>query len=254
MVMKPWKLGTAWLVAATLALGTCATQSTQDTAPTTRSTPTSTPITAASTTVAAATSDFPSRGPVEPGTYHIERSPWVVAGFTMTMSDGWETQYGAPGAFKDYGPDGEVGFGFGIVDGIYADPCVGSEGEAGGEVIELGPSVDDLANALLQQPHTVATGPVDTTLGGVPAKRIDLTMAGDPETATCNIDVPGNLQLWHHPPTDDYFVLSGGASASVFILDLNGERQVFTTQYPADAPEDAISELQTIIDSITIDR
>ena len=209
------------------------------------------PVDQPTTTVGEIRSDFPASGPVEPGTYHIPPSGWSVSGFTMTMPEGWVTQYGSPGAAKASDSVGELGFYFVIVDAIYSDPCVGSAGEAD-ELMKVGPSVDDLANALLEQPHTVTTGPVDTTLGGLPAKRIDLTMEDDPETATCNTNLPGNLQIWLSQPVDDYLVLGDG-TASVYIFDVNGERQVFVTQVGDETTTEDLEEMQTIIDSIKID-
>jgi hypothetical protein len=190
---------------------------------------------------------------VEPGTYRLASSAWNVAGFTMTMPDGWEAEHGSPGAIKVSDSDSEAGFYFVIVDAIYTDPCVGSAGEPGSELMEVGPSVDDLADALLDQPHTVATGPVDTTLGGLPATRIDLAMADDPETATCNINLPGHLQIWHSAPVDKYFVLLGDGAASVYILDINGERQVLLTQVRAGTSTEDIAEMQAIVDSVKFD-
>lgn len=246
--MKQWKLRNLVLVATVLALAACATQTGQD-APSTTST-----TTAAPTTVAEARSDFPAIGPVEAGTYRLPTSAWSVADVTLTMPGGWETDYGAPYAIKSSGPDGAVEFSFMIVDSIFADPCVGSAPDEGGERMEVGPSVDDLAQALLQQPHTLATGPVDTTIGGLPAKRIDLAMEDDPALATCNTDVPGNLQIWHSDRSDDWFVLFGDGTASVYIFEVNGERQVLQTQYPAGAKTEDINELQEIVESITIDK
>ena len=196
-------------------------------------------------------SDFPASGPVEAGTYRIPASAWSVADVTLTMPDGWETG-SFPGASKLSDTDDELYFSFMTVDEIFSDPCVGSAPEEW-ELMEVGPSVDDLVEALLAQPHTVATGPVDTTLGGLPAKRIDLTVADDPETATCNTDVPGNLQIWHSDPVADWFVLSGDGTASVYILDVNGERQVLVTQYLAGSTTEDINELQDIIDTIRFD-
>jgi hypothetical protein len=233
-------------VAAVIALAACTTPAAQDTATTSTST------TAAPTTTAEVRFDFPASGPVEGGIYHIPPSAWNLAGLTMTMPEGWETQYGSPGAFKHSDQGGELGFYFVIVDSIYADPCIGSGGEGAPDLMKVGPSVDDLANALLEQPHTVTSGPVDTTLGGLPAKRIDLTIGEDPETATCNVNIPGSLQIWHSEPVDKYFVLGDG-SASVYILDVNGERQVFVTHVRAATSSDDIAEMQAIIDSIEID-
>ena len=244
---------TTWLVVAAVMLAACTSQTGQNADPTGESTPSSTPATTPPGTVAEARSDFPANGPVEAGTYHIPSSAWNIAGLTLTMPEGWETQYGSPGALKHSDQERELGFYFVIVDSIYADPCIGSEGEGASNVMDVGPDVDDLANALLDQPHTVTSGPVDTSLGGLPAKRIDLTMAEDPETATCNVNIPGSLQIWHSEPVDKYFVLSGDGTASVYILDLNGERQVLLTGRNDGTTADDVAEMQTIIDSIEID-
>jgi hypothetical protein len=229
---------------ATIALASCATQTTQDTAPTSTS--------MAPTTVAAARTDFPADGPIEAGTYHIPPSVWSVAGLTLTMPEGWEAQYGSPGALKLSAADEEAGFYFVMPDSFFSDPCVGTAADPW-ELMEVGPGVDDLVDALLAQPHTVATGPVDTTLGGLPAKRIDLTMADDPETATCNVDLPGHVQIWYSEPADKFFVLLGDATASVYILEVNGLRQVFLTQVRAATRAEDITEMEAIIDSIRID-
>lgn len=230
-----------WLVAATVALAACASPQTgEDTVSTGAST------TAATTTDAAARSDFPASGPVEAGTYHIPPSVWNVAGITMTVPEGWETQFGPPTAFKLSGGDQELALYFVTVDAIYSDPC---EGE--GELIEIGTNVDDLANALLEQPHTVATGPVETTLGGLPAKRIEMTVPDDLDPATCRMGE--HLQIWYSEPPDKYFVLLGDATAHVYIFDVKGKRQVFYTHYQAGATAEDINEMQTIIESIKID-
>jgi hypothetical protein len=242
--MKLQRLRKIGFAAMALALAACTTQTGQGTSPTT-----STPAEPTTVAVSVARSDFPASGPVEAGTYRIPASAWSVADVTMTLPEGWETQLDYPGAFK--APDGHTEFFFVLVDSVYSDPCVGSGGEPGIE--EVGPGVDDLAQALLAQPHTVATGPVETTLGGLPAQRIDLTMEDDPETATCNSQVPGNLQIWHSRPTDSYFVLLGDGNASVYILEVNGERQVLLTQHQAEATDEELDQLQAIIESIEID-
>jgi hypothetical protein len=48
-------------------------------------------------------------------------------------------------------------------------------------------------------------------------------------------------------------VLLSDGPASAYILDVKGERQVFTTQYRVGATAADISEMQTIIESIRID-
>ena len=56
------------------------------------------------------------------------------------------------------------------------DLCRCVRGQRLGGSVEVGPGVDDLATALLEQPGPKASGPVETTLGGYPATRIDLTV------------------------------------------------------------------------------
>ncbi len=202
-----------------------------------------------STTVAADIADWPPPGPIEAGTYHIAPSAWTVADLTVTMPEGWETQYGSPVATKGDGQHPGLGFQFVIVDAIYSDPCKGSDGPW--DLTQVGPSVDDLVAALLAQPFTGATGPVDTTIGGVPATRIDLAIPDSVYTPTCNL--PLKLQIWHSVPADEYFVLLGDGTASVYIFDVDGERQVLVTQYRDGATAEDLTELQTIIDSISID-
>ena len=111
--------------------------------------------------------------------------------------------------------------------------------------------MDDLVNALLEQPVVVTDRPIDTTLGGLPAKRIDLSVPDDLDAAACRMGE--HLQIWYSPPADKYFVLLGDGSASVYVLDVDGERQVFLTHYRAGATLDDMAEMEAIVDSIEID-
>ena len=140
----------------------------------------------------------------------------------------------------------ELGFNAVVPDTIYADACEGSQGER----MEVGPSVDDLAAALLKQQGPKTSGPVDTTLGGYPASRIDLTVPKGFDLKPCNL--PDALQIWFSPPADNYFVLLPDGIASVYIVDVDGQRQVFLTQYGSATSDEDVRELQAILDSIHI--
>jgi hypothetical protein len=48
-------------------------------------------------------------------------------------------------------------------------------------------------------------------------------------------------------------VLLGDGNASVYILDIDGERQVLLTQHQAEATDEELDQLQAIIESIEID-
>jgi hypothetical protein len=175
----------------------------------------------------------------------MPRDEWSVVDFTVTLPEDWTVQYGHVFA-KDPDTVDELGFYAVVVDEIYADAC---EGDAG-EVMDVGPSVDDLAAALLQQPGPMASGPVETSLGGYPATRIDLAIPEDLDLAACTYADVG-LQIWYSAPADKYFVLLRDGAVSVYIVDVDGQRQVFVTGGSVTSDEN-VRELQATLDSIQI--
>jgi hypothetical protein len=214
--------------------------------------PASDPSPAHSPTADATGSAFPFSAdpvPVEPGTYRIPRSAWSVADLTFTFPEGWTVQYGHVFAGN---PDEDDEFGFYpvVVDTIWADACAGSDS---GDPIVVGPNVDDLTAALLQQPGPLASGPVATTVGGYPATRIDLTVPEGFALDACNAAGIG-LQIWYSPAADKNFVLAADGSASVYILDVDGERQVFLAQHGDKTSDEDLAELQAVLETIHIEQ
>ena len=205
---------------------------------------TGTPATPAETGMPFAYSTDPVA--IEPGTYRIPRSEWSVVDFTVTFPEGWTVQYAHVYA-KDPDTVDELGFYAVVVDQIYGNACEGDTGE----LIDVGPSVDDLATALLQQPGPMARGPVDTSLGGYPATRIDLAIPEGFDLAACSLGDIG-LQIWYSTPADKYFVLLPDGAVSVYIVDVDGQRQVFLTGGSVTSEEN-VRELRVILDSIQIE-
>ena len=212
--------------------------------------PASTPSVAPSPTAGPTVTPFPNEMEpvaIEPGTYRIPSSAWSVTDFTVNFPEGWSVQYGHVYASNTDGDD-EFGFYAVVVDDIFADAC---DGTTGG-LMETGPSVSDLAAALLQQPGPEASDPVDTTLGGYPAVRIDLKVPQGFDLKACTLEGSG-LQIWYSPPADKYLVLLADGSASVYILEVDGARQVFMTQHRSATSDEDVQELQTVLDSIHIE-
>jgi hypothetical protein len=182
---------------------------------------------------------------LEAGTYVISSSRSSVADFTATFPEGWMVQYGD--TFSKH-PDSEEGVGFysTFVDTIFADACEGSDGD----LVEVGPSVDDLAAALRHQPGAETSGPVETTVAGFAATRIDLTVPKGFVLKNCSL--PDALQIWMSPP-DAYTVLFPDGVASAYIVDVDGQRQVFWTWTASAASDEDQQELQGVLDSIQIE-
>ncbi len=185
--------------------------------------------------------------PIEPGTYRIPSSAWSMVEYTVTFPEGWTVQDGV--IYHKHHSDAPDGLGFSafVPDTIYADACEGSQGE----LMEVGSSVDDLAAALLKQRGPMASAPVDITLGGYPAIRIDLTVPKGFDLKPCNL--PDALQVWFSGRADRYVTLLPGEIASMYIVDVDGQRQVFQAFSGPGASGEDVRELRAILDSIHIE-
>jgi hypothetical protein len=184
---------------------------------------------------------------IEPGRYRIPTSVWSAADFTVTFPEGWSVQYGH--VYHQNDQQGETAEFYAIdLDEIYTDSCHGE-----GVPQALGPSVNDLVTALAEQKGTDAGEPVETTVGGHPATRVDIKIPKGLDLAECRLADDGvlGLQLWYSEPADKYFVVQPGGLASVYVLDVNGDRQVFLTQQFAPTPADR-AEVQAVLNSIRV--
>lgn len=181
---------------------------------------------------------------IRPGTYLVPRSAVTAVDYTLTFPQGWRVQYGR---IYHGGSNELAGIELSayVVDYVYSDSCAGEKGT----VEPVGPTSADLVAALLVQPGTDATGPIATTLGGRPATRVDLRAPRDTDHAACRLRGQG-LQIWHSAPADAYFVLLTDGTASAYVLDVDGKRVVFVTQYRAGTPAADRAELQSVLDSI----
>lgn len=211
----------------------------------------SVPAATPSSTPDAAATPFPDRTEpvaIEPGTYRIASSAWSDTDFSVTFPEGWTVQHGHVYA-SNSDEDDEFGFYAVVVGDIFADAC---EGETGG-LTEIGPSVDDLAEALLRQPGPTASDPVDVALGGYQGTRIDLIIPEGLDLEACSFEGIG-LQVWYSAPADKYFVLLADATARVYIVDVDGQRQVFLAQHRSATSDDDLEELESVLDSIRFEE
>ena len=184
---------------------------------------------------------------IEPGTYRIPSSEWSPVDFTVTFPAGWTVQYGH--VYHQSDERGETAEFYAIdLDEIFTDSCHGA-----GVPKAVGPGVDDLVTALREQKSTDVGIPVDTSLGGYPAVAVDLQIPKRLDLEECRLADDGvrGLQLWYSAPADKYFVLMPGGTAVVYVLDVDGDRQVFVTQEFSPTPEES-TELQAVLDSIRI--
>ena len=208
--------------------------------------PSATPVPSVAETPAATSIPSLAEGPLDRGTYTIDDTSQTAIPLTFTVPAGWF--YRSDGyVYRNEDPD-ELGFNTDAVTHVYADAC-----KSEGAITPVGPTVDDLVRALVDQANSNASTPVDVTLGGNPAKRIDISIPADLDLSTCR--VPEELiQIWADPAETSYFALPAkpaGIVGPVYIADVNGDRVViYTNPQPGSSASD-LAELQAVLDSIT---
>jgi hypothetical protein len=196
-------------------------------------------------------------GTLAAGTYIAHPfAPDDTIGFAFTVpSNSWEglnfDQAGTVGVAWA-GDSGGVGLGFMRVTELNGDPCKWS-GTA--DDIAVGPTVDDLVNALTNAPHLEATAPVAATISGFSGKKLEITMLNsvfqptDPE-ASLGCD-QGNPALWNGKGFDIYPQGVNNRWA-LTILDVQGDRVIILASDFANSEPQRQTELRAIADSIQI--
>ena len=192
-------------------------------------------------------------GQLEPGTYIVSSAAAPVrtpVSFTFTVPAGWITRAQDLYTYKLADTAQELGFVPWVVTHVYSDAC-----HSEGALKEVGPTVDDLVAALVDQANSDATQPADVEVGGYPAKFINMSVPTDLDTSTCR-NPELLIQIWANRIETDYFAIPVGtdphadAVSGVYIVDVNGERVVLLAGHEPDASAADVAELDSIIGSI----
>ncbi|MEP6639217.1 MAG: hypothetical protein ABJC39_07685 [Chloroflexota bacterium] len=137
------------------------------------------------------------------------------------------------------------------IGNVYADPCQWRG--IGHRIIAVGPTVDDLANALVAQEGPGAKPAAAVTVGGYPGKRVELTIPDDVDTKTCDEGDFGRWSPINDPSHYGPFTYGNGQHDTVYIVDVGGTRWVIDTNYlPGTSPAN-IAELKALVASIRFD-
>jgi hypothetical protein len=116
----------------------------------------------------------------------------------------------------------------------YSDPCAEVPVDPA-----IGPTVDDLVQALREIPNITTTEPVNTTFGGLPATYLEMT---SDDTLPCSEE---EFWIWDGNNTQGL-----GQIVRTWVLEVDGSRIVASAlRYPG-ATEEMLAEQQSILDSI----
>ena len=194
-------------------------------------------------------------GRLAAGTYTttlIWQTPVTV---TFTVPDGWESR-DVEILREPVGGDGSVGgprgtsVHFWLVDNTYADPCAGVARSP-----SVGPTLDDLAQALASTPGLDATDPVATDLAGYDGAYLELSIGDDAGCDLAAFHLWTTRHAWMTPgmPNGGTVFRAEREEYRIWILDVGGTRYLVAAVAAADATDDDLAALQDVIDSIEID-
>jgi hypothetical protein len=161
---------------------------------------------------------------------------------TVTVPDGWANVQGYGVGDSVASPTVVVWPNDAEVAHVYADPC---RWQAGFVDPPVGPTVDDLATALANQPQRGESVPVDVTVDGYPGKMIELSVPGDINFADCD---GGQFYSW-----EGRFQQAPGQTDRLYILDVGGQRLVIDSHFQPGTSEADLAEQQAVVDSIQLD-
>jgi hypothetical protein len=193
-------------------------------------------------------------GTLEAGTYSFDAGGVTPAKLTFTVPEGWNTDQGfvrknfdlnAPTAVED--SPTEVVFATFPVDHIYTDACHWLA-----TMVSAGTTVDQLTNLLVAQKGRVASVPTTVTIGGFPAKRVQLTVPTSIDMTKCDNEL---LHFWPDVGGNGSGGLCCAAAGTTDVADVvnvAGQRFVVVARHAAGASSADLAELNAIIASIKI--
>lgn len=173
-------------------------------------------------------------GRLEPGRYSVPAfGPTRGAGYPRALVDvpegyftngGWVIDAGSSTDESDQWGD----LGIWPVARVVADTCDGSR------TTEVGPGVQDLADALVAQRGSSSTTPRPVTLGGHGGLYLEVSTQPDVDPRQCT---NAELALWTATPEQVHAHSTAGVVNHLWILDVDGIRLVVTvSNYPGQPP------------------
>ena len=147
-----------------------------------------------------------------------------------------------------YVTDRSIFLGVYPVESVYGDPC---QWQGSLPDPQVGPTVDDFATALANQPTREGTM-TDVTLDGYSGKKVTLSTPADINFADCDLGIFGT---WTETGSIEPSRYSQGPGQveDVYIIDVDGVRLVLDASwFPDQATPDELAELASVISSMDI--
>ena len=129
-----------------------------------------------------------------------------------------------------------------LIDNTFSDPCTHVERSP-----KLGPTIADAATALGAIPGTTSTAPVQTTVAGLAATYLEVTISASLPCALAQ------FYFWQVSPDDDWWATRPNERIRVWLVEVGSERVAIAARSFPDTSEVEKAQLQGIVDSIVFE-
>jgi hypothetical protein len=199
-------------------------------------------------------------GALAGGRYRIPFSPSSSLAIVADIPAGW-TGYPQNSAIVSPGStsNDEAVIAFMNADGLHSDPChwdldgTGAYDQPGD--VDVGPTVDDLVEALRANTSYTSSTPSPVTFGAFQGSELEIQLPGDDVLSTCDREPGGE-------PKGLYYVFSGEGAGwysqgpdsrwQLFIVDVDGTRLIAMISYFEGTPQADVAAAQAIVESFEI--
>jgi hypothetical protein len=130
---------------------------------------------------------------------------------------------------------------------LKADPC---RWKAGTLDPPVGPTVGDVAAALVEQAGPIDATSSDATLGGNRGKKVEFSIPSDFDHSSCDEGVYSRWEAASEPGDLGGWIYGGGQREAVYIIDVDGQRLVIDTMSLPGASAADLAEFNQILASI----
>jgi hypothetical protein len=184
--------------------------------------------------------------PLAPGRYT------VLTGIDMQVTAAVPENWSAVGNWAVRGPRGEgspdgMGLRFYTVGNLLNNPGSYADGLQDPPV---GPTVEDLIQAIVEQEEWTSSSPTELTIGGFAAQHVRITIPDGAEFDPR--DDGGAFYLFQDEGAGQIWGLEVGQMFDVYVVDVNGERLVLDAFHYPGTSAAHLAALEAVVDSIQI--
>jgi hypothetical protein len=177
-----------------------------------------------------------------PGTYLVSDPTLTLRPYSVVVPAGW---IGGDGASRGDAFEGTgVELTTWLITHVYADSCHWT-----GTLVPVADTAA-LVAALTAQVGHAHSAPVATTIGGLPATKLTLSLDAPSDVTGC--EVAGHVHIWPAPGADESggWAMIPGETITAYIIEKSPQLMVLMTVQHKDSPPADVAGLQQILDSV----